>query len=135
MYSAPLFESSSRIGKGKRAATSSIASRTQTADLFLTDRLMVQPVAISVMVGVKQNSLLELSHARVDLDEARMVLGPFGPGANWYLALEEGLGLGVRATLHPETNTFTLQVTIDGGGTHRAEQCDVIVSEHEVSVA
>ena len=40
--------------------TYSMASKTQMAALFLTDRLMVQPVKMSVTVRVKQNSPDEL---------------------------------------------------------------------------
>ena len=60
MNSDPLSESMPRMGNGNCAATCSMASNTQMAALFLTDRLMVQPVAMSVTVRVKQNSPDEL---------------------------------------------------------------------------
>src|SRR5664279_4550275 len=60
MNSDPLSESIPRMGNGNSAATCSMASKTQMAALFLTDRLTVHPVAMSVTVRVKQNSPLEL---------------------------------------------------------------------------
>ncbi len=59
MNSEPLSESMPKMGKGKRAITYSRASKTQIAALFFTDRLIVQPVAMSVAVSVKQNSPVE----------------------------------------------------------------------------
>ena len=52
------------------------ASKTQMAALFLTLRLIVLPVAMSVTVRVKQNSPLELPPVadHVDLDEPGRVL-------------------------------------------------------------
>ena len=60
MNSDPLSESMPRMGKGNWPNTGWSASNTQMAALFFTDRLMVQPVAMSVAVRVKQNSPLEL---------------------------------------------------------------------------
>jgi len=60
MNSEPLSESIPRMGKGNSAITWRMASKTQMAALFLTDRLTVHPVAMSVTVRVKQNSPLEL---------------------------------------------------------------------------
>ena len=61
MNSEPLSESIPRIGNGSSEMTCSIASNTQIAALFFTERLIVQPVAMSVRVrvSVKQNSPLE----------------------------------------------------------------------------
>jgi hypothetical protein len=51
MNSLPLSESIPLMGNGNCAATYSMASHTQMAALFLTERLMVQPVAMSVTVS------------------------------------------------------------------------------------
>lgn len=45
-----------RIGGENNADAYSIAANTWIAGLFLADRLIVQPVAISVVVGAKQSS-------------------------------------------------------------------------------
>jgi len=60
MNSLPLSKSMPRMGNGNWLMTYSMASKTQMAALFLTLRLMVQPVKTSVTVRVKQNSPLEL---------------------------------------------------------------------------
>jgi hypothetical protein len=49
-------ESIPRIGKGKHLAAWSMAAVTQIAALLGTERFTVQPVAMSVIVKVKQNS-------------------------------------------------------------------------------
>src|SRR5665811_93501 len=54
--SEPLSESNPRIGKGKLAVASLIAANTHFCALFFTDLVSVQPVAISVISRVKQNS-------------------------------------------------------------------------------
>jgi len=57
MNSDPLSESMPRIGNGNRAVTCRMASTAWMAALFGTDRFTVQPVATSVIVSVKENSL------------------------------------------------------------------------------
>ena len=60
MNSEPLSEPIRMMGKGNSAMTSSMAATTQLAALILTEWLTVQPVAMSVIVRVKQNSPVEL---------------------------------------------------------------------------
>ena len=90
MNSEPLSESMPRIGNGNWEMTYSMASKTQIAALFLTDRLMVHPVKTSVTVRVKQNSPLELPPVadQVDFDEPGHIFAPLGPGADRDLGLE-----------------------------------------------
>src|SRR5487761_68947 len=56
MNSDPLSESMPKIGKGNWLRQKSIAAVTPPAALFGTERLIVHPVATSVIVRVKQNS-------------------------------------------------------------------------------
>ncbi len=56
MNSLPLSESMPRIGNGKLAVASLIAANTHFWALFFTLLVSVQPVAISVISRVKQNS-------------------------------------------------------------------------------
>ena len=55
MNSAPLSESTPRIGNGILLAMLSRAARTHLASLVGTERFSVQPVAISVTVRVNAN--------------------------------------------------------------------------------
>ena len=55
MNSAPLSESTPRIGNGILLAMLSNAPRTHLASLLGTERFSVQPVATSVTVSVKAN--------------------------------------------------------------------------------
>src|SRR5487761_1754277 len=100
MNSDPLSESIPKIGKGNWAHTWVIASNTQMAALFFTDRLMVQPVAMSVTVKVKQNSPAELPPSwptrSISTNPGRSS-SHSPPGAHRDLGLEERPGLGVRA--------------------------------------
>jgi hypothetical protein len=65
--------------------TYSMASKTQMAALFLTDRLMVHPVKMSVS-GQDHTELTgrvaPLVSDQVDLDEPGHVLAPLRPGAD-----------------------------------------------------
>lgn len=72
---------------------------------------------------------------QVDLDEARTVLGPLGPGANGNLTLQEGPGLGVRAALRPQADPLILQVAVNGRGTHGSGRRRVGVAQVQVPVA
>ncbi len=60
MNSDPLSESMPRTGKGNFAVASLIAANTHFCALFRTDTVSVQPVAMSVISRVKQNSPWEL---------------------------------------------------------------------------
>ena len=87
-----------RIGKGKTVRRGRSAAGTQIAALFGTERLIVQPVAMSVIVRVKQNSPKEFPPScptRSISTKPGTRLVPLRPGPDRDLGLEQAPGLGV----------------------------------------
>ena len=109
------------------------------AALFFTERLIVQPVAMSVTVRVKQNSptrVAPLVADEVDLDKAGPVLVPLGPGADRDLGLEQGAGLRVAT---PPRHKASPRRTEPGGRWWRRsslrEQGGLLVTHDDVAVS
>lgn len=59
---------------------------------------------------------------RVDLDEPRLGVVPFGPGAHRDLAFEQRSRLGATTSPTLVFGSFTGQAAIDGGCRHRHQQ-------------
>jgi len=135
MNSDPLSESIPTMGNGNSAITCSKASKTQMAALFFTDRLMVQPVAMSVTVRVKQNSPLELPPSWPTRSISTNPPGPRStrPGADGDLGLEEGAGLVWERPLKPNRPAGR-EVAVDGGRAHGDEEGGLGVGQNDVAV-
>lgn len=75
----------------------SIAANTWIAALFRTNRLIVQPVAMSVIVSVKQNSpkLFPPSWPTRSISTNPGTVIPFRPSPDWDLVFQQRPGFGV----------------------------------------
>ena len=138
MNSEPLSESIPRIGKGKTRRACSIASVTQIAALFGTERFTVQPVATSVIVRVKQNSPKEFppswptrsistkpGRASSHSDQVRIGIWDLSsdPGLVWLRPRNCGEDLG------------TSEPAVDRRRAHLSEQLRLGVGEVELAVS
>jgi hypothetical protein len=138
MNSEPLSESTPRMGNGNGAMTWLMASNTQMAALFLTERLIVQPVAISVTVRVKQNSPLELRPS----GPTRSISTKPGMSSVHSAQVRMGIwdlsnvpGLVCERPRDTSLSRSGARCSVDRRRAHGHEQCRLVVAQDDVAVA